>query len=97
MCSWRLPCRFIKEDYLQQNSFTKYDKYCPFYKSLDMMRNICTFHRLATGGQPAAWHPCLGLRCADPATAAAAAARPAHCLQFIGLLCFQFFCRVFTV
>uniref|UniRef100_A0A7R9VXR1 H(+)-transporting two-sector ATPase n=1 Tax=Chlamydomonas euryale TaxID=1486919 RepID=A0A7R9VXR1_9CHLO len=40
--------RFIKEDYLQQNSFTTYDKYCPFYKSVEMMRNICTFHRLAT-------------------------------------------------
>jgi hypothetical protein len=40
--------RFIKDDYLQQNSFTKYDKYCPFYKSVEMMRNICTFHRLAT-------------------------------------------------
>ena len=24
--------RFLKDDYLQQNSFTKYDKYCPFYK-----------------------------------------------------------------
>jgi V-type H+-transporting ATPase subunit A len=40
--------RFIKDDYLQQNSFTKYDKYCPFYKSVEMMRNICAFHRLAT-------------------------------------------------
>uniref|UniRef100_A0A7S3RAF0 H(+)-transporting two-sector ATPase n=1 Tax=Dunaliella tertiolecta TaxID=3047 RepID=A0A7S3RAF0_DUNTE len=40
--------RFIKEDYLQQNSFTSYDKYCPFYKSVGMMRNIATFHRLAT-------------------------------------------------
>ncbi|KAF5833380.1 vacuolar-type H+-ATPase subunit A [Dunaliella salina] len=40
--------RFIKEDYLQQNSFTAYDKYCPFYKSVGMMRNIATFHRLAT-------------------------------------------------
>lgn len=40
--------RFIKDDYLQQNSFTKYDKYCPFYKSVEMMRNIVTFHRLAT-------------------------------------------------
>jgi V-type H+-transporting ATPase subunit A len=39
---------FIKDDYLQQNSYTKYDKYCPFYKSVEMMRNICTFHRLAT-------------------------------------------------
>jgi vacuolar-type H+-ATPase catalytic subunit A/Vma1 len=36
---------FIKDDYLQQNSYTKYDKYCPFYKSVEMMRNICTFHR----------------------------------------------------
>lgn len=41
-------CRFIKDDYLQQNSFTKFDKYCPFYKSVEMMRNIATFHRLAT-------------------------------------------------
>jgi V-type H+-transporting ATPase subunit A len=40
--------RFIKDDYLQQNSFTKYDRYCPFYKSVEMMRNIATFHRLAT-------------------------------------------------
>jgi len=43
--------RFIKEDYLQQNSFTPYDKYCPFYKSVEMMRNIATFHRLATGAR----------------------------------------------
>ncbi|KAI8467183.1 MAG: vacuolar ATP synthase, subunit A [Monoraphidium minutum] len=40
--------RYIKDDYLQQNSFTKYDKYCPFYKSVEMMRNIVAFHRLAT-------------------------------------------------
>eukprot|EP01025_Chloroclados_australasicus_P028235 TRINITY_DN27_c0_g1_i4.p1 TRINITY_DN27_c0_g1~~TRINITY_DN27_c0_g1_i4.p1 ORF type:complete len:646 (+),score=96.77 TRINITY_DN27_c0_g1_i4:171-1940(+) len=40
--------RFLKEDFLQQNGFSKYDKYCPFYKSVGMMRNIVTFHRLAT-------------------------------------------------
>jgi len=40
--------RFIKDDYLQQNSFTSYDKYCPFYKTVGMMRNIAAFHRLAT-------------------------------------------------
>jgi V-type H+-transporting ATPase subunit A len=40
--------RFLKDDYLQQNSFTKYDKYCPFYKSVGMLRNITTFHNLAT-------------------------------------------------
>jgi V-type H+-transporting ATPase subunit A len=39
---------FIKDDYLQQNSFTKYDRYCPFYKSVEMMRNIAIFHRMAT-------------------------------------------------
>ena len=33
---------------MQQNSYTKYDKYCPLYKSVEMMRNIVTFHRLAT-------------------------------------------------
>lgn len=40
--------RFLKDDFLQQNSFTKYDKYCPFYKSVAMLRNITTFHNLAT-------------------------------------------------
>lgn len=40
--------RFLKDDFLQQNSFTKYDKYCPFYKSVAMLRNITTFHHLAT-------------------------------------------------
>jgi V-type H+-transporting ATPase subunit A len=39
--------RLIREDYLQQNSFTPYDKFCPFYKSVWMLRNICTFHSLA--------------------------------------------------
>lgn len=24
--------RLVKDDFLQQNSFTKYDKYCPFFK-----------------------------------------------------------------
>jgi V-type H+-transporting ATPase subunit A len=40
--------RFLKDDFLQQNSFTKFDKYCPFYKSCDMIRNIVAFHTLAT-------------------------------------------------
>lgn len=44
-CSICAACSFIKDDYLQQNSYTKYDKYCPFYKSVEMMRNIATFHR----------------------------------------------------
>ncbi|XRB00869.1 V-ATPase_V1_A: V-type ATPase, A subunit [Pycnococcus provasolii] len=40
--------RLIKEDYLQQNSFTSYDKYCPFYKSVGMLKNIIDFHTRAT-------------------------------------------------
>ncbi|DBB18851.1 hypothetical protein WJX82_009529 [Trebouxia sp. C0006] len=40
--------RFLKDDFLQQNSFTKYDKYCPFYKSVAMLRSITSFHNLAT-------------------------------------------------
>ena len=40
--------KFLKEDFLQQNSFTDYDKYCPFYKSIGMLRNMIRFHTLAT-------------------------------------------------
>lgn len=39
--------RLIKEDYLQQNSFTKYDKYCPFYKAVAMLKNIVLFFDLS--------------------------------------------------
>ena len=33
--------RFLKDDFLQQNSFTKYDKYCPFYKVSSRVRPAC--------------------------------------------------------
>jgi hypothetical protein len=39
--------RFLKDDFLQQNSFTKYDKYCPFYKTVAILRNIVAFHEAA--------------------------------------------------
>lgn len=39
--------RLIKDDFLQQNSFTKYDKYCPFYKTSNMLRNMITFYDVA--------------------------------------------------
>ena len=29
---------------MQQNSFTPYDKYCPFYKTVWMLRNIVEFY-----------------------------------------------------
>merc|ERR1711976_983880 len=39
--------KLIKDDFLQQNGYTPYDRYCPFYKTNGMMRNICTFYDLA--------------------------------------------------
>jgi len=39
--------RLIKDDFLQQNSFTSYDKYCPFYKTVDILRNMITFYDIA--------------------------------------------------
>jgi len=40
--------KLIKDDFLQQNGYTPYDKYCPFYKTSFMMKNICTFYDEAT-------------------------------------------------
>ncbi len=39
--------KLIREDFLAQNSFTTYDRYCPFYKSVLMMRNIVHWYTLA--------------------------------------------------
>lgn len=39
--------RLIKDDFLQQNSFSTYDRNCPFYKTVGMLRNIINFHSLA--------------------------------------------------
>jgi len=39
--------RLIKDDFLQQNGFTAYDRFCPFYKTVWMMRNICLFYNKA--------------------------------------------------
>lgn len=39
--------RIIKDDFLQQNGHSDYDRFCPFYKSLGMMRNIIHFYELA--------------------------------------------------
>merc|ERR1711959_455429 len=35
--------RLIKDDFLQQNAFTPYDKFCPLYKSVGMMKNRINF------------------------------------------------------
>lgn len=39
--------KIIREDFLAQNSFTSYDRYCPFYKSVFMLRNIVHFYTLS--------------------------------------------------
>ncbi|VUZ41594.1 unnamed protein product [Hymenolepis diminuta] len=39
--------RIIKDDFLQQNGYSDYDRFCPFYKSVGMMRNIVHFYDLA--------------------------------------------------
>jgi V-type H+-transporting ATPase subunit A len=32
--------RMIKEDFLQQDGFADYDRYCPFYKTVGMLKNM---------------------------------------------------------
>jgi len=39
--------RLLKEDFLQQNGYTPYDRYCPFYKSVGMLKNIIGFYEMA--------------------------------------------------
>ncbi|CAF2331794.1 unnamed protein product [Rotaria sp. Silwood2] len=39
--------RMIKDDFLQQNGYSSYDKYCPFYKCVTMLRNMIAFYDLA--------------------------------------------------
>ncbi|XP_063688679.1 V-type proton ATPase catalytic subunit A-like [Bolinopsis microptera] len=39
--------KLIKDDFLQQNGFTDYDRVCPFYKTVGMMSNMILFHDLA--------------------------------------------------
>jgi len=39
--------RLLKEDFLQQNGYTPYDRFCPFYKSVGMLRNMIGFYDMA--------------------------------------------------
>jgi len=39
--------RIIRDDFLQQNGFTPYDRMCPFFKTIWMMRNIILFYTLS--------------------------------------------------
>lgn len=39
--------KLIKDDFLQQNGYTPYDRFCPFYKSVGMLRNMIGFYDMA--------------------------------------------------
>ena len=51
--------RLIKEDFLQQNGISVYDRYCPFYKTTAMLKNLVTYYELAVkaveGGSSVTW------------------------------------------
>eukprot|EP01103_Thecamoeba_quadrilineata_P004345 TRINITY_DN1405_c0_g1_i1.p1 TRINITY_DN1405_c0_g1~~TRINITY_DN1405_c0_g1_i1.p1 ORF type:complete len:626 (-),score=136.14 TRINITY_DN1405_c0_g1_i1:92-1969(-) len=38
--------KVIKDDFLQQNGFSNWDRFCPFYKTSWMMKNIVLFYNL---------------------------------------------------
>ena len=40
--------KLLKDDFLQQNGYSNYDRYCPFYKTVGMLRNMMAFHDHAT-------------------------------------------------
>lgn len=39
--------KLLKDDYLQQNGYSQYDKFCPFYKAVGMMKNMMAFFDMA--------------------------------------------------
>jgi len=39
--------KILRDDFLQQNGFSEYDRFCPFYKTVWMLRNIILFYDLS--------------------------------------------------
>lgn len=39
--------KMLKDDFLQQNSYSSYDRFCPFYKTFGMLKNLINFYELA--------------------------------------------------
>lgn len=35
--------RMLKDDFLQQNGISEYDRFCPFYKTAGMLKNFVSF------------------------------------------------------
>ncbi|GBC03239.1 hypothetical protein RclHR1_05020016 [Rhizophagus clarus] len=40
--------KIIKDDFLQQNGYSTYDRYCPFYKTTWLLKNMIGFYNAAT-------------------------------------------------
>ncbi|CAB4477518.1 V-type proton ATPase catalytic subunit A [Rhizophagus irregularis] len=40
--------KIIKDDFLQQNGYSSYDRYCPFYKTTWLLKNMIGFYNSAT-------------------------------------------------
>lgn len=40
--------KIMKDDFLQQNGYSAYDRFCPFYKTVWMLRNLIGFYTHAT-------------------------------------------------
>jgi len=40
--------KIIKDDFLQQNGYSAYDRYCPFYKTTWLLKNMIGFYNSAT-------------------------------------------------
>ena len=36
--------KLLKDDFLQQNGMSEYDRFCPFYKTSAMLKNFVAFH-----------------------------------------------------
>jgi V-type H+-transporting ATPase subunit A len=39
--------KLIKDDFLQQNGFSPYDRFCPFWKTVAILRNMISFYNQA--------------------------------------------------
>uniref|UniRef100_A0A8D0L630 H(+)-transporting two-sector ATPase n=1 Tax=Sphenodon punctatus TaxID=8508 RepID=A0A8D0L630_SPHPU len=39
--------KLLKDDFLQQNGYSSYDRFCPFYKTVGMLQNMISFFDLA--------------------------------------------------
>ncbi|XP_046596633.1 V-type proton ATPase catalytic subunit A-like [Neodiprion lecontei] len=49
--------KIIKDDFLQQNSYSVYDRFCPFYKTVGMLKNIIGFYDMARSAVDAVTTP----------------------------------------